>query len=138
MVENLWKNVGNFAVLVSCVCNWRVMQSSKKHWLVVSNMTQGISWILTQPLKSLEFFFRWAIFVQSILGLTYKNIEELSFMTLDSNAKFEENLTLWFHEWHEELGEFSLEHSKVWKIVLWWTHFVQSIKCSRKFHINYV
>ena len=30
---------------------------------------------------------------------------------------------------HEELGELLLEHSKVWKIVLWKTLFFQSIWC---------
>ena len=36
-----------------------------------------------------EISFRWALFVQSIQGLSYRNIEELSSMTLDSDAKFE-------------------------------------------------
>ena len=34
-------------------------------------------------------------------------------MTLNSGAKFEKALALWFQEWHEELGELSLEHLKV-------------------------
>ena len=29
--------------------HWRVMQSLKKNWLVISNMTWGIWWILTCP-----------------------------------------------------------------------------------------
>ena len=33
-------------------------------------------------------------------------------MTLNSDAKFEQTLTLWFQSWHEELGELLLEHSK--------------------------
>ena len=54
------------------------------------------------------------------------------------------NLTLWFQKWHEELGELSLEHSKVWKIVYWSDLFVQSIYCNvltatvRTFQRNYV
>ena len=47
-----------------------------------------------------------------------QNTNELSFMTLNSDTKFEETLTLTFHKWNEELGELSLEQSKVWKIVL--------------------
>ena len=39
------------------------------------------------------------------------------------------SLTLWFRKWHEELGEISLKHLKFWKMVLWWTFFVQCIKC---------
>ena len=38
-------------------------------------------------------------------------------MALNSDGKFEQTLTLWFQKWHEELGELSLEHSKVLKIV---------------------
>ena len=49
----------------------------------------GIWWIFTQPLKSLKNSFPWALFVQSIRGLSYKNREKLSFMTLKSDAKFE-------------------------------------------------
>ena len=36
-----------------------------------------------------ENFFQWAFFVQSIPGLSYKKIDELFFMTLNSTAKFE-------------------------------------------------
>ena len=46
--------------------HWRVMQSLKKNWLVVSNMTSGIWWIFTQPIKSLKILLWWALFIQSI------------------------------------------------------------------------
>ena len=36
-----------------------------------------------------KFALQWALFVQSISGLTKKNTEKLSFMTLSSDAKFE-------------------------------------------------
>ena len=39
--------------------------------------------------QSLKISFRWDLFVQSIQGLSYKNTEELSFMTLNSDVKFE-------------------------------------------------
>ena len=55
--------------------HWRVKQSLKKNWLVVSNIMWGIWWIFTQPLQSLKISFRWALFVQSIQGLNYKNLE---------------------------------------------------------------
>ena len=42
-----------------------------------------------------------------------KNTEKLSSMTLNSDAKFEYTLTLWFQKWHEELSEISLEHPKI-------------------------
>ena len=63
-------------------------QSLKKKWLVVSNITWGILWIFTQPLKSFKILLQWAIFVQSI-RFELKHTEELSFMTLSSDAKFE-------------------------------------------------
>ena len=34
-------------------------------------------------------------------------------MTLNSDAKFELTLTLWFQKGHEELGELSLQRSKI-------------------------
>ena len=46
------------------------MQNLKKNWLEGSVMTRGF-------------------FVQSIQGLSYKNTEELAFMALNSDEKFE-------------------------------------------------
>ena len=45
--------------------------------------------------------------------LEAKNTEKLSFMALNSDAKFEETRSLWLLKWHEKLGEHSLKHSKV-------------------------
>ena len=59
----------------------KVMQSLKKNLLVVSSMTWGIWWIFTEPLKSRKMRPWWALFV--------KNTGELSFMTLNSDEKFE-------------------------------------------------
>ena len=42
-----------------------------------------------------------------------KNTEKLSFITLNSDAKFEQSLALWFQKWYEELGELSLQCSKI-------------------------
>ena len=117
----------------------RVMQSLKKNWLVVSNITWGTYY---QPLKSLmKNSFRWALFLQSMQGFSYKNTQILSFMTLNSDAKFEENLTLHFQTWREELGELSLEHSKVWKKFTLMSSFCPKyiIDVSAiKFHRNYL
>ena len=49
--------------------HWRMMRSLKKNWPVVSNMTWGILWSFTQPLKSPKLSLQWAIFVYSIWGL---------------------------------------------------------------------
>ena len=59
--------------------HWRVMQSLKKNWLVFSNMTWGIWWILTQPLKSLKISLWWALFVQSIWRFELKKYRGVIF-----------------------------------------------------------
>ena len=60
----------------------------KKNWLVVSNMTWGILWILTQTLKSPKILLQWAI-LSKVYEVWAKNTEELSFMALNSDEKFE-------------------------------------------------
>ena len=63
-----------------------MMQSLKKNGLVVLNMTWGIWSISTQKSESFYCDGLSKVYVQ---GLSYKNIEELSFMILNSDAKFE-------------------------------------------------
>ena len=58
------------------------MQSLKK-------TTWGIWWIFAEPLKNLKTYFQFDFFVQSMESLSHKNKEELSFITLISDAKFE-------------------------------------------------
>ena len=60
----------------------------KKNWFVVSNMTWGILWILTQTLKSPKILLQWAI-LSKVYEVWAKNTEELSFMALNSDEKFE-------------------------------------------------
>ena len=80
--------------------------------------------------KKSKKFACWLVsFVQSIKCLTSKSTEELYFTTLQSHAKFEEKIDLWFGKWHEECGKFSSEHLKVSKLVFSWDPFVQSRKC---------
>ena len=66
--------------------HWRVMQSLKKTWPVVSNMTWRIWWLFTQPFRRLNNYFEWTVFFQSVDGLSYKYTEELSFMTLNRDT----------------------------------------------------
>ena len=51
------------------------------------------------------------------LKVDLKSTEELSFMTLKSDSKFE-LVNLWFGKWHEEYSKFSPEHLKVSKLGL--------------------
>ena len=60
----------------------------KKNWLVVSNMTWGILWILTQTLKSPKILLQWTI-LSKVYEVWAKNTEELSVMALNSDEKFE-------------------------------------------------
>ena len=68
--------------------HWRVMQNLKRNWLAVSKLTWEIWRILTRALENLRNFHF------NGLLLSWKSKEELSFMTLKSNAKFQEELTL--------------------------------------------
>ena len=66
-------------------------------------------------------------FCPKYMRFELKSTKELFFMTLNNDAKSEYTLTLCFQNWHKELGELSLQHPKIWKIVHWWALFVQSI-----------
>ena len=55
-----------------------------------------------------------------------KHTEELSFMTLKSDAKFEEKLVVWKMTW--EYDKFSPEQLKVSKLVYWWDPLIQGRK----------
>ena len=56
----------------------------------------------------------WAPLVQNHLKFQLKSTEELSLMTLKSDAKYKEKLTCGF-KWYEEFGKFLPSYSKVWK-----------------------
>ena len=64
-------------------------------------------------------------FCAKCITLTQKSIEDLSFMTLKSDAKFD----LRFGKWHEEYGKFSPKQLKVSKLGLWWDPLFQIRKC---------
>ena len=68
-------------------------------WLEVANMTWGIWWNFPQPLKSLKICFRWALCFKSVQGLSYKNTEDLTFMTLNKWCKIWINLDLQKMAW---------------------------------------
>ena len=54
-------------------------------------------------------------------------------------CKILKTLTLWFQKWHEELGELSLEHPKVWKLYIDGLFLSKAYTVSvRKFQRNYV
>ena len=60
-------------------------------------------------------------------------------MTLNSDVKFKQALTLWFQNWHEESGELSLEHSKFEKWYIDGLFLSKAYNVSaRKFQKDYV
>ena len=60
--------------------------------------------------KKFESFTSTSSFCPKCKDLRWKeNTEELSFMTLKSNAKLNNTLTLRFQTWHEEKDELSLK-----------------------------
>ena len=66
--------------------------------------------------KSKTFSFQWAPFEQSLYCLSWKFTEELSFMTLKSDAKFEEKLTCGLENDMRNMANF---HQSNWKSQNW-------------------
>ena len=78
-------------------------------------------------------------FYPNYIRFELKNTEELSLMTLNSDANFEWTLTLWLQKWHKELGEFSIEHSQSEKLYIDGLFLSKSYNVSgRTFHRIYV
>ena len=60
-------------------------------------------------------------------------------MTMNSDAKFEQTLTLWFQKWHEELGRFLWDTQKSEKLYIDGLFLFKAYNVSvRKFQRNYV
>ena len=74
--------------------HWRLIQNLERNRLVVSKLTWGIWRILTRALESVKnFHFNRLLLSKVYIAWAKKNTEKLSFMTLKSDAKFEEKLT---------------------------------------------
>ena len=71
-----------------------MIQNLKENWLVAWKMTYIIWLIFMQAVKGLKIWNLIGFFVQSIWNFWWKSTEELCFMTLKSDAKFEEKLIL--------------------------------------------
>ena len=89
-VENVWaKNLQKSYVL----WQWSMMQNLKRNWLVASKLTWGIWRILTQALKSLKNLHFNRLLLNKVYNVWAKKVQGSCFMTLESDAKFEEKLT---------------------------------------------
>ena len=74
---------------------WKVLQNLKENWLVTWKMTLGIWLTFMRAVESLEICTLIGSFCpQSIQRFRWKSTEELCLMTLKSDPKFEEKLTL--------------------------------------------
>ena len=93
----------------------KVMHSLKKNWLVVSNMTWGISWIFIQSLKSLKLSLRWAIFFPKYMRFELKNYKGVIFHGTERWCKIWINTDfvvskmawgiLWNFHWSTQMSE---------------------------------
>ena len=83
---------GKLTYGLSCISwHWRMMQILKKYWLLVPKMTWQIWWILMQAVASLKIWILMCYFSQTfILYLSHKSAEELCFITMKNDTKFEE------------------------------------------------
>ena len=108
--------------------HWIVIQGLKKNWLVVSNMTWGIWWILTQPLKSLKILFQWAFFCLMHIKFELKKIQR---SYLSWTCSFKNGMRNWvnFH--------YSIQKSE--RLSFDGLFLPKAYNASaRKFHRNYV
>ena len=58
------------------------------------------------------------------LAFDLKVYREVVFHHTEEWSKIWRKTDLWYGKWHEEIGKFSPEHSKVSKLGLWWDPFV--------------
>ena len=105
----LWKSYKVLAKKVQksyLSLHWKVMQSLKKNWLVVVNLTWVVWWIFTQPFK-----FHFTNFVQSIWDLSQKKYREAIFHDTEQWCKIWMNPDLvvskmaWVIQWIESKSE---------------------------------
>ena len=96
--------------------SWWLMQNLKKNWSVVSKMTR-ISENLTGGLKSLNNLeFHWFMLCKVFNVWPKKGTEELSFMKLASDTKFEEKMTCGLENDMRNTANF---HQSTWKSQNW-------------------
>ena len=91
--------------------HWRKMQNLKENWLLAWKKTKGIWLIFVRGVESLK--------IHTMMGFycpkhsyRWKITEELSIMTLKSNAKFEKKLTFGFKNNMRNLVNFNASSNK--------------------------
>ena len=115
---------------------WEVMCNGTKEWwkiwrgidLSLQNWHKEFDEFWLGHLKVSKIYTLMGYFWPKYIMFELKSIKELYFITLESDAKFEEKMTCAFRKWHKEFAKFSREHSKVPKLGLLWSPFIQSRK----------
>ena len=133
-----WEEFGEFwsknskvlqiCILIGSYCARYLMFDRKKYWGVIFHDTEHWcnSWrkinlwlgkwheefgkFSSEHWKVLKLGLSWDPFVQSRKRMSLKFREELCFMTMNDDGKFEE---LSYQNWHEEFDEFWPKHSKI-------------------------
>ena len=115
---------------------WEVMCNGTKEWwkiwrgidLSLQNWHKEFDEFWLGHLKVSKIYTLMGYFWPKYIMFELKSMKELYFITLESDAKFEEKMTCAFRKWHKEFAKFSREHSKVPKLGLLWSPFIQSRK----------
>ena len=103
------------------------MQNLKKNWSAFSKMTRTW-WNLTQALESFQNFHFHLLLLCIVFNVWPKTFQVVIFYDIEGWCKIWRKTALWFRKWHEEYGKFSLEHSKMSELELWWDPLSQSRK----------
>ena len=91
---------------------------------------------MTWALKSLKDFYFNGLHLRKVyIAWTKKSREELSFMTLKTDAKFEEKLTCCLENDRKNFEYFHQSTQKVSKLELWWDPFAQRSYVSWKWRM---
>ena len=133
-VENVWAwNLQGSYVS----WQWRMMQKSKRSWLVSSKLTWGIWRILTWTLENLKKLHFNGLLLTKVYNVWAKEIyRRVMFDGIKYWCKIWRKADLCVQKWHEEFCKFSPEHVSKSKN---WSPFLQSRKCmSLKFTEEFV
>ena len=86
--------------------HWRVVQSLKKNWLLVTKITWEIWWILMRALANLKFCTLMYYLYRSCVIFDPKKVHRSSVITLKNDAKFEQELTCALKNYVRNLANF--------------------------------
>ena len=108
------------------------MQNLKANWLMAWKMTWSISSIFMRAVESLKIYTLIRSFCKKHIKFTPKSTEDLSLMTLKSDAKFEEKLALGSKNDMMNLANFNASNGKSCTVMCYFFHInFQLRKCRR-------